>query len=246
MDTSKRLRELYEEQAGSHMDPYVRLHFASDAAIKRQIYSVLMYQKFISGSVLDWGCRHAPDASILRMLCGNEIDIHGCDVCKVDSYRVFHDFSNIKYTTLTHPYVLPYQDNSFDSVISSGVLEHVPNDYESIKEVYRILKPNGYFIITFLPNRFSYTEKTMQLMGKGNHSRRYILKQTKELLLHSGFQTIESRYFLMVPTMLTSFSKGKRLTDVLWPLNGFLEKLWPFNRLSSNLFIVCAKRSSMP
>ena len=44
---------------------------------------------------------------------------------------------------------LPYEDNYFDSVIFSEVLEHL---YESpiqiLKEVYRILKPNGVLILT--------------------------------------------------------------------------------------------------
>lgn len=243
LDTFKTLKELYEKQTGSEIDPYVQSHFASDAAIKRQIYSSLMYKKYISGTVLDWGCRHAPDACILRMFFSNNIDLYGCDVCEARDYKAFHDFSGIKYTVLNHPYLLPYPDNYFDSVISSGVLEHVPNDYESIKEVYRILKPGGYFIITFLPNRLSYTEKLSELIQRANHTRRYFLSQTKELLLHSGFQTLESKYFLMVPTMLSGSLMGRQLTDILWTFNAFIEKIWPLNRLSSNLFIVCAKKS---
>ena len=45
--------------------------------------------------------------------------------------------------------LLPYEDNYFDSVIFSEVLEHI---YESpiqiLKELYRILKPNGVLILT--------------------------------------------------------------------------------------------------
>jgi len=43
-------------------------------------------------------------------------------------------------------------------VMGSGVLEHVPNDSESLKELYRIIRPGGYFIMTMLPNQYSYTE----------------------------------------------------------------------------------------
>ena len=39
-------------------------------------------------------------------------------------------------------------DNSFDVAISSQVIEHVPDDSRMFKEVYRILKPTGYFYVS--------------------------------------------------------------------------------------------------
>ena len=38
---------------------------------------------------------------------------------------------------------LPYSDNSFDLVYSWGVLHHSPDTSKAIKEVYRVLRPNG-------------------------------------------------------------------------------------------------------
>ena len=38
---------------------------------------------------------------------------------------------------------LPFQDNSIDFVYSSGVLPHTPNPAQTLKEVCRVLKPNG-------------------------------------------------------------------------------------------------------
>ena len=38
---------------------------------------------------------------------------------------------------------MPFQDGSYDSVICSEVLEHVPAPEESIKELIRVLKPGG-------------------------------------------------------------------------------------------------------
>lgn len=133
----------YEHELGDAVEPYVRSHFTNRMAIERQVYSAKMYSKYISGRVLDWGCRHAPDSCILRSMFGSQVDIYGCDTYFSDGYGVFHNYSELKFTLLNHPYKLLYEDNFFDSVISSGVLEHVANDYESIKEVYRILKPGG-------------------------------------------------------------------------------------------------------
>ena len=38
---------------------------------------------------------------------------------------------------------LPFEDNSFDMVYSSHVLEHIPNPEKALQEIYRVLKPGG-------------------------------------------------------------------------------------------------------
>jgi ubiquinone/menaquinone biosynthesis C-methylase UbiE/uncharacterized protein YbaR (Trm112 family) len=38
---------------------------------------------------------------------------------------------------------LPFQENSIEYIYSSGVLHHTPNTEDSLKEVYRVLKPGG-------------------------------------------------------------------------------------------------------
>jgi ubiquinone/menaquinone biosynthesis C-methylase UbiE len=41
---------------------------------------------------------------------------------------------------------LPFQDNDFDIVLSFGVMHHIPNWLDALKEIRRVLKPKGYFI----------------------------------------------------------------------------------------------------
>jgi len=52
-------------------------------------------------------------------------------------------FAGLQYERLPDLIRLPYPDGSFDAVISSGVLEHVPFDYESLKELDRVLINTG-------------------------------------------------------------------------------------------------------
>ncbi|MCL4860361.1 MAG: methyltransferase domain-containing protein [Caldilineaceae bacterium] len=47
---------------------------------------------------------------------------------------------------------LPYAENSFDTVLSHEVLEHVADDRAAIAEIVRVLKPGGRAVI-FAPNR---------------------------------------------------------------------------------------------
>ena len=43
---------------------------------------------------------------------------------------------------------LPYADGTFDCVIASEILEHVPEDDRAIAELVRVLKPGGALAIT--------------------------------------------------------------------------------------------------
>ncbi|MCK4440216.1 class I SAM-dependent methyltransferase [Candidatus Bathyarchaeota archaeon] len=41
---------------------------------------------------------------------------------------------------------LPFQDNDFEIVLSFGVMHHISNWLEALREIDRVLKLNGYFI----------------------------------------------------------------------------------------------------
>jgi len=251
MDCVEQLRALYEQELAQHQEcdevaDYLRAHSGTRNAMDRQIKSVHRYLPFVRGRVLDWGCMHAPDAAILRLLGRDDLDISGCDVFPQSAFPVFHGFSSLRYQSLEHHFRMPYPDNHFDTVIGDGVLEHVPNDTLSLQEVYRVLKPGGHLIVCCLPNRFSYTEFLGRCLGLPHHLRTYTLRQARSMLLHSGFLPLTSRHYQMVPTMSGAGMslKGKLLrsvVSVMWKLNPIFERLWPLNRLASNLFVVARK-----
>jgi ubiquinone/menaquinone biosynthesis C-methylase UbiE len=51
---------------------------------------------------------------------------------------------------------LDFQANFFDVFIATGVLEYLGTDDKAIKEIFRVLKPNGVAILT-LNNKWSYS-----------------------------------------------------------------------------------------
>jgi ubiquinone/menaquinone biosynthesis C-methylase UbiE len=59
---------------------------------------------------------------------------------------------------------LPFPDNSFDSVISVSVFEHVDDPGMYLKEIWRVLKPSGFLYIAF-PNRLYFRETHTGLYG---------------------------------------------------------------------------------
>lgn len=230
---------------------YLAAHFGMTLTLERHLRVVDALMPYVRGRVLEWGCRHALDSCLYRMRLGAAVELHGCDVCDGDEYRPFHAFSGLRYARLTHPSRLDYDDESFDVVTSNGVLEHVPDDAASAREVWRVLRPGGRFLVTCLPNRSSYTEALQRLRGATAHDRLYTLRSARALLRDAGFAVECSRRFLMVPTMLnglpgalkSAYQRGHR---TVWAANDLLERLWPLNVLASNLMVVGRKGGGPP
>jgi SAM-dependent methyltransferase len=242
------LLKLYSAQAQIRHDDYLQAHYKNRAVIRRQIAIFERCQEFLKDAhtVLDWGCHQAVPACMVRMLRGAEVDLYGCDVVAGD-YPPFFDFARLTYSQIRHPYLLPYDDNSFDVVFGSGVLEHVPNASESLKELYRIIRPGGHFIMTMLPNKYSYTEWMARRLGRPCHLRKYSLDEAKHMFMGHGFFPVRYGHHQVLPTL--SGAKGRihdvplanQLVEKLFSLNSFAEKLWPVNKLASNIFIVGKK-----
>lgn len=69
-------------------------------------------------------------------------------------YKLFRKMPNIDYTTadLNSPIAdvkmdlhhTPFKDNTFDVIFCNHVLEHVDDDRQCMRELYRIMKPGGW------------------------------------------------------------------------------------------------------
>jgi ubiquinone/menaquinone biosynthesis C-methylase UbiE len=173
--------------------------------------------------------------------------IDGCDITPGMAEATKH-FADLRYTALTHPSKLPYADNSFDRVISSGVLEHAPLFNESLLELNRVTEVGGYLIITFLPNRLSYTECACRTIFKrSQHLRLYSIRQLKRALLDHGFEPVEIGYHQVLPSLTAGHSivqwpwLGAALR-VLFKLDPLAERIWPLRVFGANIYAVARKR----
>lgn len=243
------LEGLYKSYLQNKSDTYLHDHSSNKAVIRRQIEAFYLYKQaiFPTAKVLDWGCRHAIDSCLMRHIFGSQIDLYGCDVGS-PQYSAFFEFASLKYSVLKHPYLLPYDDNYFDIVVGSGVLEHVPDEGASLRELYRILKPEGCLVITFLPNNISYTEFLNRHLGNFYHVRRYTVNGIRRYLLQHGFLPMSAGYHQITPTLssgmaLANYAVARKFVEILYHFNSALERLWPINKLAANIFIISKKKT---
>ena len=108
--------------------------------IRRLLYKSLKNNAhFLSGKILDFGCGSKPYKHLFSSASayiGVDFKIEGREETQMD-VDFFYDGK-----------IIPFEDNFFDSILATEVLEHVFNIDELLLEFNRVLKPNGIALIT--------------------------------------------------------------------------------------------------
>jgi SAM-dependent methyltransferase len=115
----------------------------------------------VGGRVLDIGCgsgRHVAAAYALEKAMVVGADANYEDLTKARSRLQYHDQLgahgngcwSLAASDINH---LPFMDATFDLVICSEVLEHVPDHHGAMAEIVRVLKP-GSLLVVSVPRRW--------------------------------------------------------------------------------------------
>jgi SAM-dependent methyltransferase len=98
-------------------------------------------------------------------------------------------------------------DNSYDFIICNHVLEHVEDANIALKELYRILRPQGQAILlvpinpdinTFEDPNITDPKERERLFGQYDHVRQFG-KDYPEYIKRAGFDVIEDRIYYEIP-----------------------------------------------
>jgi len=204
------LSRLYAEQHAAGATDYLADH-ARTSVVLHQVNVFRWYVRHIQAgtSVLDWGSNHGPDACLLRHWFGDAIDLHACDFVPEDTFRVFRDYAKAAYSRIFDPLTLPYPAGRFDAAVGSGVLEHTAMEGEALKELYRILRPLGLLVVTYVPYAYSWAEWWQRNIRKRDfHRRVYTRRGLAALLKSHGFYPLELEFQTTVPNVV----EGKQPT----------------------------------
>ena len=171
------------------------------------VYSLL--DKYLPAQTSDGKQRRAMDLG-----CGTGLNLdylaeYG-DAVGLDSSEQALEFCQQRgHTRLCLADSLPFADNSFDIITALDVVEHIPDDLAVMREVRRVLKPNGLIIVSVpaYGRLWSYWD---QILG---HYRRYTTSSMRRLCRRAGLDALKVSYSnmaILAPATAGRWVKGLR------------------------------------
>lgn len=145
----------------------------SDNPLHHRLLSAYVFaEKYISGDVLELGCGEGRGIDIILKRSKSFTAI---DKISEVTERLSRKYPNEKFISSSFPPLKNIENESFDTLISFQVIEHIKNDKLFIKEIHRILKPGGKALIS-TPNI------SMTLTRNPWHVREYTSQQLFDLV----------------------------------------------------------------
>lgn len=181
---------------------------ASDNPLHHRLLSAYVFsQKYIKGDVLELGCGEGRGIDIILRKSKSFTAI---DKIKDVIEKLSSKYKDNVFISSNFPPLSDIEDNSFDTIISFQVIEHIQDDTQYISEIERILRPGGVALIT-TPNI------KMTLTRNPWHVREYTSEELNNLC---------RKYFSQVDVLGISGN-----TKVIEYYNQNLESVKKFKRL---------------
>lgn len=122
---------------------------------------------------------------------------------------------------------LPFEDNSFDVIFCNHVLEHIPDDAQAMRELYRVMKKGGWGIFqvpqdvnrvhTFEDDTITDPAERTRIFGQYDHVRVYGLDyfdrlrqvgfEVEEIIYSTHFTAEEIERYRIVPQEILPLCK---------------------------------------
>lgn len=183
----------------------------------------------MKGKMLDFGCGSKPYKALFDVDEYIGLDFEGEGHShEGESIDYFYDGKTI-----------PFEDNTFDSIFSSEVFEHIFNLEEIMKELYRVLKPNGKILVTCpfaiaeheMPNDYArYTSVGLKHLFEKNHFKVLHYQKTG-----SNFETVmHFRVMYFRIGIMAKLNRFKPIQAIVDPIGIFLLNL--YTKVMSKIF----------
>lgn len=200
--------------------------------IRKGLYDSIKTKSIhLNGKILDFGCGKKPYKTLFKYdeYIGLDIESSGHSHLK-SKIDVFYDGKTI-----------PFGDNHFDSVFSSEVITHIFNTSDVFSEIYRVLKPDGMFLLT-VP--FSWFENEIPYDNV-----RYTSFGIKYTLEEAGFEIIEcektTNFIQTVIQLFIGYVYYKLGYNFLLRILIIVCVIFPLNVLSIILSIILPNEKSL-
>lgn len=163
---------------------------SSDGRFVKCMYDEILERilKINPQNVLDIGCGNGNILKLLKEKTNSAL--YGIDLSDKMIAEAEKKLGKDVNLTVGDAEYLPYNDGQFDVIICNASFHHYPNPKIVLKEVKRILKKNGVFILGDPTAPFNWYIKIFNYFLKYSNSGDYKIYNQKEitdLLMNSGF-----------------------------------------------------------
>lgn len=114
-------------------------------------------------SMLDVGCGDGFFLKHAEQILGKECDLHGVDYSQYQLSKARELPFAFKQANIETE-GLPYDSQTFDLVYAAELIEHLVNPDHFLEECWRILKPDGYLLIS-TPNLLAWYNRFLFVLG---------------------------------------------------------------------------------
>ena len=220
MQASGKIKEAYSNQYNKSMSVW------RTTGAKYKAKNIIELSKMIKfESVLEVGCG---DGSILYWLSKwnfsgnlNAIEISESGVEMVKS----KDIEHLKEVLIFDGYKIPYENNHFDLVICSHVMEHVEHERLLLREIRRVSK----YQIFEVPIDFSFSvDKKLKHYLSYGHINIYTPALFRFLLLSENFGIIKDKCHLYNDEVLHLIFANNRLGYYKLKVRHLILRLFPY------------------
>ena len=191
--------------------------------------------------MLDVGCgqgRHT--AELCRWDCravGVDLSVDELKVAKnVLSYKHWaHEATGHGDFLAVDATRLPFRDATFDRIVCTEVLEHIPNDKAALRELVRVLKPGGLMAVSvpnYLPEVLFWTISWGYWHSPGGHIRIYRPGEMADALKENGLELYAQRLRHTIQTVYWFFRCAFNIYNENFFITRYLQKFvqWHYAR----------------
>ena len=200
---------LQTAERSSHLDP------SENVIYQRHLIAYKEAAKIISGTVLEIGSGEGYGIMELAPRTEHYIAIDKYNTQISDKLNVEN---NITFIQANIPPLKGIEDNSVDFVVTFQVIEHIKDDKQFLREIYRVLKPGGKMILT-TPNIL------MSLTRNPWHFREYTPDKMREVL-ESSFEKYELRGVFGNEKTMEYYIKNKESVNKIIRFDIFNMQYW--------------------
>lgn len=128
---------------------------------------------------------------------------------------------------------LPFADATFALVTCLEVIEHIATAERLLAEIARVLKPQGYLLLTtpnfaFLNNRLYYL-RGLPPVNEGTHLRFFTRAHLEACLAGAGLQIVARNCYGVLPGVSTITTRLLQKPEVLWRVPPSLESILAYD-----------------